>query len=145
MANKRVVNRKVRIGIQQLIREAYKYGGKYVEEGALLQRNLRNLFSYLDNTSLEQYPRYPKPNELYHRVSTDSIGTFCATICRDNEMNPILFIKNWDFKINPHVYSNLYQLLVTLQSVYDVICDGGCGFAAVPMALSSRRDATLPP
>ena len=131
MVNRQVVNSKLRKDIQDLYRTAYKNGGKYVEESALLQRTIRNLFPYLSNAGLANYPTYPKPNELYHKVSTDSIGTFCATICRDNEMNPILFIKGWDWKIDPYVFPNLYGLILSMKPIYDVVSTDNCGFSIV--------------
>ena len=65
MVNKQVVNSKLRKDIQELYRTAYKNGGKYVEESALLQRTIRNLFTYLANAGLANYPTYPKPNDSY--------------------------------------------------------------------------------
>ena len=131
MVNRQVVSSKLRKDIQELYRTAYKNGSKYVEESALLQRTIRNLFPYLANAGLANYPTYPKPNELYHKVSTDSIGTFCVTICRDNEMTPILYIKNWDWKIDPYVFPNLYNLILSEKPIYNVISTDDCGFSIV--------------
>lgn len=131
MVVKQLINRKLRIKLQRLFKTAYKCGDRYVAEAALLERNIRSLFSYLTNAGLDNYPSYPRPNELYHKIPTDSIGTFCATIGIDRDRSSILFIKNWDWRIDPNVFPNLYQLVLAMHPIYDIVSTDNCGFSIV--------------
>ena len=129
MISKYIVNKPIWTQLQQFIKCAYNQSGKGVEEAALLQRQIRELFSNLMNTGLENYR---KIDSFYHNVETDSIGSFTATICFDKESNTaILYIKSWNWRINPHVFPTLYSLLLSRQPIYDIISTDNCGFSII--------------
>lgn len=129
MISKYIVNRPLWTQLQQFIKIAYNQGGKEVEEAALLQRQIRELFSNLMNTGLEDYR---KIDNFFHNVETDSIGSFTATICFDKETNTaILYIKSWSWRISPHVFPSLYSLLLSRQPIYDKINTDDCGFTII--------------
>ena len=131
MVAKQIVKKKLMTELRQLFSTAYNCEDRHVSEAALLERNIRNLFSYLTNAGLSNYPSCPKPNELYHKIPTDSIGTFYATIGIDRDRNIILFIVNWDWRIDPNVFPNLYQLVLSMHPIYDIVSTDNCGFSIV--------------
>lgn len=110
MVNRYIVNKPIWSQLRKFIRQTYNQGGKSVEEAALLQRQIRELFSNLMKTGLESYG---KIDRFFHNVETDSIGNFAVTICYNQETKePILYIKSWNWRINPYVYPTLYSQLL---------------------------------
>ncbi len=124
-----IVDKKLFKQQERFYKLAYDQSGKCVEECALLQRTIRNLFAFLSNNSLEGYPI---ENRFYHKITTENIGTFVAVRAFNQKANQsILIIKSWDWKINPYVYPNLYPLLLSKQPIYEKVGDGGCDFTIV--------------
>lgn len=129
MVNRYIVNKPIWSQLRKFIRQAYNQCDKSVEEAALLQRQVRELFSNLMKTGLESYG---KIDRFFHNVETDSIGNFVVTICYNQETKEsILYIKSWNWRINPYVYPNLYSQLLQIRPIYDIVSTDNCGFSIV--------------
>ena len=80
-------------------------------------------------TGLESYD---KIDRFFHNVETDSIGNFVVTICYNQETKEsILYIKSWNWRINPYVYPTLYSQLLQIRPIYDIVSTDNCSFSIV--------------
>lgn len=105
------------------------YSNDCVREFALLSSRIRVLFNDLAIKGLNDYP---KVDSFYHKITTDSLGTFIAVISVEiNTRIPTLLITSWDLRINPYVFPNLYPLVLDKYPIYDKKDDGGFGFNIV--------------
>lgn len=123
------IEREISDGIRHFRKTCEGYSDESVAQFAELKRQIRLLISKLMATGLGSYPKVDKS---FHKVTTDSIGTFIAVIgAIEGTRIPILIIKRWDWRINPQVFNTIYPLLLQEKPIYDVISTDDCGFSVV--------------
>lgn len=115
--------------LKRLRKKCEKHNDESVFQYAKLRIQLRTLISKLKATGLSYYPRV---NKMYHKVTDENLGTFIAVIgAIEGTRIPMLAIKQWDFKIHPQLFKEIYPLLLQVHPIYDKSIDGGCGMKKV--------------
>lgn len=123
-----ITKSRLRIAINRFLTKCENIGE--VVEASLLTRELSSAFDFIATSNPNDFGE--TNIRLHHKYKTDSAGTlyfYWAYI--PSKMKSILVIEDWDWQVDPYVFSRLYPLLLQTKPIYSIVGNGGCGTSIV--------------
>ena len=101
-----------------------------VEQTSTLSRFIKYTFDYISKSNIKDFETI---NDVFHhKYTTDCIGTFkFIRSYNPKTKESFIFISEWDWKIDPNVFSKIYDFVLQSFPIYEDIEDAGCGFIKI--------------